>query len=175
MQKGIINRFRSLPMNRAAVLVGRTASDVIYNVLSLIIMAITGFIVGLALTIAIGQLPKLFGYSGTSPDFLGKVLELFERFGLSHWPTALLGAAMLVLLVAVMRFLPRLPGAFVVVAVSILLVKVLGLDQMGVAILGEVPAGMPPLVLPSFDPATTIPQASPLVPAGGSTATTTRS
>jgi ABC transporter DrrB family efflux protein len=46
MQKGIINRFRSLPMNRAAVLVGRTASDVIYNVLSLIIMALTGLLVG---------------------------------------------------------------------------------------------------------------------------------
>ena len=114
---------------------------------------LTGYLNGIALLIIVGQLPKLFGYSGSSPDFLGKVLELFERFGLSHWPTAILGAAMLVLLVAVMRFLPRLPGAFVVVAVSILLVKVLGLDQMGVAILGEVPAGMPSLVLPSFDPA----------------------
>lgn len=46
MQKGIIDRFRSLPMSRSAVLVGRTASDVIYNVLSLIIMAATGLLVG---------------------------------------------------------------------------------------------------------------------------------
>ena len=46
MQKGIINRFRSLPMSRSAVLVGRTASDVIYNVISLSIMALTGLIVG---------------------------------------------------------------------------------------------------------------------------------
>lgn len=46
MQKGIIDRFRSLPMSRSAVLVGRTASDVIYNVLTLIIMALTGLIVG---------------------------------------------------------------------------------------------------------------------------------
>lgn len=46
MQKGIMNRFRSLPMSRAAVLVGRTASDVIYNVLSLLIMALTGLLVG---------------------------------------------------------------------------------------------------------------------------------
>ena len=42
MQKGIINRFRSLPMSRSAVLVGRTASDVVYNVLSIVIMSITG-------------------------------------------------------------------------------------------------------------------------------------
>ncbi len=46
MSKGIIDRFRSLPMSRAAVLVGRTTSDVVYNVLSLIIMALTGLIVG---------------------------------------------------------------------------------------------------------------------------------
>ncbi|MFP5255525.1 MAG: ABC transporter permease [Acidimicrobiia bacterium] len=46
MQKGIINRFRSLPMARSAVLAGRTASDVIYNVLSIAIMAITGLLVG---------------------------------------------------------------------------------------------------------------------------------
>ena len=46
MQKGIIDRFRSLPMSRSAVLAGRTVSDVIYNVLSLVIMAITGLLVG---------------------------------------------------------------------------------------------------------------------------------
>jgi ABC-type multidrug transport system permease subunit len=46
MQKGIIDRFRSLPMARSAVLVGRTASDIVYNVLSIAIMAGTGLIVG---------------------------------------------------------------------------------------------------------------------------------
>ena len=46
MQKGIIDRFKSLPMTRSAVLVGRTASDVIYNLLSLAIMALTGLLVG---------------------------------------------------------------------------------------------------------------------------------
>ncbi len=46
MQKGIIDRFRSLPMSRSAVLVGRTTSDVVYNLLSLLIMALTGLLVG---------------------------------------------------------------------------------------------------------------------------------
>ncbi|MCL3836767.1 ABC transporter permease [Aeromicrobium duanguangcaii] len=46
MQKGFIDRFRSLPMSRSAVLVGRTGADVVYNVLSLIIMALTGLVVG---------------------------------------------------------------------------------------------------------------------------------
>ncbi len=60
MQKGIINRFRSLPMSRAAVVVGRTASDVVYNVLSLIIMAGTGLIVGWG--IRNGLLNALLGF-----------------------------------------------------------------------------------------------------------------
>jgi len=46
MQKGIIDRFRSLPMSQSAVLIGRTASDIMYNVLTLIIMGLTGLIVG---------------------------------------------------------------------------------------------------------------------------------
>jgi ABC-2 type transport system permease protein len=46
MQKGIIDRFRSLPMSRSAVLVGRTASDIVYNVLSIAIMSLTGLLVG---------------------------------------------------------------------------------------------------------------------------------
>lgn len=46
MQKGIIDRFRSLPMSRSAVLIGRTVSDIVYNVLSIIIMALTGLLVG---------------------------------------------------------------------------------------------------------------------------------
>lgn len=46
MQKGIIDRFRVLPMSRSAVVAGRTASDVIYNVISLTIMSVTGLLVG---------------------------------------------------------------------------------------------------------------------------------
>lgn len=46
MQKGIMDRFRSLPMSRSAVLAGRTVSDVVYNVMSVAIMALTGLAVG---------------------------------------------------------------------------------------------------------------------------------
>jgi ABC-2 type transport system permease protein len=46
MQKGIIDRFRSLPMSRSAVLAGRTTSDIIYNAISITIMSLTGLLVG---------------------------------------------------------------------------------------------------------------------------------
>src|ERR671919_937338 len=56
MQKGIINRFRSLPMSRSAVVFGRTATDVIYNVLSLTVMAVAGLLVG-------GEIKKRSGHA----------------------------------------------------------------------------------------------------------------
>ena len=46
LQKGLIDRFRSLPMSRAAVLIGRTAADAAVNVISVTVMAVTGLIVG---------------------------------------------------------------------------------------------------------------------------------
>jgi ABC-type polysaccharide/polyol phosphate export permease len=46
MTKGIVDRFRSLPMARSAVLFGRTGSDILYNSISILVMSITGLIVG---------------------------------------------------------------------------------------------------------------------------------
>ncbi len=69
MQKGFIDRFRSLPMSRSAVLVGRTTSDVVYNIVSLAVMAITGLFVGwrahgsIAETIAAFALLLVFAYA----------------------------------------------------------------------------------------------------------------
>jgi ABC transporter DrrB family efflux protein len=55
MQKGIIDRFRSLPMSRSAVIVGRTVTDVIYNLLSLIVMALAGLAVGWRINAGLGD------------------------------------------------------------------------------------------------------------------------
>ena len=69
MQKGIIDRFRSLPMSRSAVVFGRTASDVIYNLLSTIVMVAAGYAVGWRINNGIGNallglgLVLLFAYA----------------------------------------------------------------------------------------------------------------
>jgi ABC transporter DrrB family efflux protein len=69
LHKGLIDRFRSLPMARAAVLAGRTLSDVVTNALSMTILLITGLIIGFAfhadvLHVAAGiGLLLLFGYA----------------------------------------------------------------------------------------------------------------
>ena len=55
MQKGIIDRFRVLPMSRSAVVAGRTASDVIYNLISLTIMSLSGLLVGWRIRGSVGD------------------------------------------------------------------------------------------------------------------------
>ena len=60
LQKGIIDRFRSLPMSPSAVLTGRTLSDVVNNVLVLIVMSLTGLVVGWRITSSVGE--AVLGY-----------------------------------------------------------------------------------------------------------------
>ncbi|MFQ5558818.1 MAG: ABC transporter permease [Acidimicrobiales bacterium] len=61
MQKGIIDRFRSLPMSPGAVVLGRTASDVIYNMLSTAVMAVAGYAIGWRINDGIGNALVGFG------------------------------------------------------------------------------------------------------------------
>jgi ABC-2 type transport system permease protein len=60
MTKGVIDRFRSLPMPRSAVLVGRTGSDIVYNSISILVMSIAGLIVGWRIRTSV--LPAIGGF-----------------------------------------------------------------------------------------------------------------
>jgi ABC-2 type transport system permease protein len=79
VQKGLIDRFRSLPMARSAVLAGRTSSDILLNCLSLIVLLAVGFVVG-------------FGFINTTVGevLLGIVLLLLLGYAFS-WIFALVG------------------------------------------------------------------------------------
>jgi ABC-2 type transport system permease protein len=61
MQKGIIDRFRSLPMSRSAVLLGRTVSDISYNLISLVVMSLTGLLVGWKITSSVPEALAAYG------------------------------------------------------------------------------------------------------------------
>jgi ABC-2 type transport system permease protein len=55
LQKGLIDRFRSLPMSRSAVLIGRTVADLGLNLISIFVMAVTGLLVGWRINTSIGE------------------------------------------------------------------------------------------------------------------------
>ena len=111
---------------------------------------LTGFIAGLALVIGVGQLPKLFGVEGGGTSFFGKLEVLLRQLDSTNLATLAIGVAALVVLFTLRAFAPKVPSALVAVVLGIVAVSVLGLVEHGVAIVGEIPDGLPGLSFPSF-------------------------
>ncbi|GAA4481501.1 SulP family inorganic anion transporter [Rhodococcus olei] len=107
-----------------------------------------GFIVGLALTIVVGQVPKLFGVPKADGDFFEQAWGVIRHLGDIQWTTFAVGAASLVSVLLLKRWLPLVPGSLVVVLLSIVAVSVFSLDEHGVDIVGHIDAGLPSIGLP---------------------------
>ena len=109
---------------------------------------IKGFIVGLALTIIVGQIPDLLGIDKGSGDFFEKAWDVIENLGDVHGLTLLVGALSLAIVLGLRRTVPGVPGSLVAVAFGILLIEVFGLDDDGVEIVGAIDSGLPSLGVP---------------------------
>ncbi|MFJ4067531.1 SulP family inorganic anion transporter [Pseudomonas sp. NPDC089996] len=107
-----------------------------------------GYLNGIGLSLIAGQLSKVVGFRIEGDGFILSVINFFQRLNEIHWITLSIGLAGLALLIWLPRRYPRLPAALVTVAVLTLLAGLLGLDRLGVAILGPVPSGMPTLAWP---------------------------
>lgn len=111
---------------------------------------LVGYLNGIALYIVAGQLGKLFGFPVVAHGILPKVFEVVTRIGQTHWPTLAVGVGTYAVLILSKRFVPRLPAALVALVAATLAVAMFGLDSLGVAVVGEVPAGLPELKMPSI-------------------------
>ncbi|HCF1390716.1 TPA: SulP family inorganic anion transporter [Pseudomonas aeruginosa] len=109
---------------------------------------LVGYLNGIGLSLLVGQLGKLFGYEAATSGFVAGILALLENLLHIHWPTLILGSLSLLLMVLLPRRFPQLPGALCGVLLASLAAALLGLDRYGVALLGEVPAGLPQLSWP---------------------------
>jgi len=107
-----------------------------------------GFIVGVAITIVVGQLDKIVGYGVEEKDFIPEVLLLLKEIGMTHWPTLVVGLVSLALLFLIEKYIPKLPGAITVLFLAIIVSALLGFEDMGIHIVGEIPAGLPSIGLP---------------------------
>lgn len=108
-----------------------------------------GFIVGLALTIVIGQVPKLFGVEKSSGNFFEQAWGVIRHLGDTQWRTLVVGAVSLAVVLGLKRWLPLVPGSLLAVLLGIPAVAVFGLDDDGVAIVGHIDAGLPSVGLPA--------------------------
>ncbi len=112
---------------------------------------LVGFLNGVAVSIFLGQLGKVLGFPITSHGVIANLIELAGKLHETHLPTlALAFAAFLVMLVG-RRFLPRWPAPLLAVVATVIAVKAMGLEASGVAVVGQVPAGLPRFHWPAFD------------------------
>jgi len=111
---------------------------------------LVGFKAGAALTIAMAQLPSLFGLPGGGHNFFERGVLLVGQLGNAHYLVLGLGAIAIILLVLGERCLPGKPTALGVVALSILAASMLGLPSLGVPTTGEIPAGLPTFAGPAL-------------------------
>jgi high affinity sulfate transporter 1 len=107
-----------------------------------------GFKAGAALTIAMTQLPKLFGVKGGGDPFFERVVVLAGQLSGIHYPVLLFGLAALTILLLGEKLLPGRPVALLVVAVSIVLLSLTPLRGMGFSVVGALPRGLPEFRLP---------------------------
>jgi SulP family sulfate permease len=112
---------------------------------------ITGFLAGAAVDVVIGELPKV---TGTDADGKNAWRELGSWLGSLddvHWATVAVGVLGLGLILGLRFAAPAVPGALVLVAAGILASHAFDLEGHGVALVGDVPSGLPAPDLPSFD------------------------
>ncbi|UCC53566.1 MAG: SulP family inorganic anion transporter [Anaerolineaceae bacterium] len=120
-----------------------------------------GFIVGVAITIVVGQLDKLLGYEVESElEFIPDILLILSELGMTHWPTLLVGLVSLALLFLIEKYLPRVPAAITVLVLAIVVSALLDFESLGIHIVGEIPAGLPDFGLPGI----TLDQLASLIP-----------
>ena len=105
-----------------------------------------GFIIGLALTVIVGQLPKLFGIENGAGDFFEQLWDFVTNIDQTSGITLLVGASSLVLVVGLKMWNRAIPASLLAVLLGILAVHLFGLD--GVATVGPIKSGLPSFGIP---------------------------
>ncbi len=107
-----------------------------------------GYMNGLAITIIVGQLPKLFGFSTDADKFVAEVQAFFAGLDQTDTTTLLVGLGVLAMLIVLPRISKRVPAVLVAVVVATIVSGALGLAAEGVETVGVLPQGLPTPSLP---------------------------
>ena len=109
-----------------------------------------GYITGVAIFMIVGQLGKLFGITIVSEHFFQQIGELLTHLGQTSVLTLMVGVALLVFLLVLRRFAPKVPAALIVVVLMTIVSSLLHLQTYGIAIVGTIPPGLPQIGLPDL-------------------------
>ncbi len=113
---------------------------------------LVGIKVGVGLTVAAGQLPKLLGVPGDpgADNFFTELRGVFRQLDQVSWTTIAFSAGTLAVLLVLRRVAPQLPAPLLAVVGGILLVAFGSIDEHGVAVIDHVPSGLPTPIAPTF-------------------------
>jgi high affinity sulfate transporter 1 len=111
-----------------------------------------GYMNGLALTILVGQLPKLFGFKVDSKGLISEAVGFVEGLadGKAVPAAAAVGIAGIALILVLQRWLPKVPAVLAAVVLAIAATSVFDLAKHGVSLVGVLPKGFPPLTIPGI-------------------------
>lgn len=112
---------------------------------------LTGYLNGIALSIISGQLGTLFGFSLKSAGFFRLLFEFFSKLGQTHYLTLTVGVAIFVSLRVLKRLAPNMPAPLIAGVLGIAGASLFDLGRRGVTLLGTIPAGLPPLIIPKVN------------------------
>jgi sulfate permease, SulP family len=110
--------------------------------------ALIGFLTGVGIQVAGGELAGLLGLPKAGHGALEQILSALSRMGSAHLPTVAISAAVLAVIIGVGKLAPRLPGALIAVIGAIAASVILNFAARGIATIGSVPGGLPSLALP---------------------------
>ena len=110
-----------------------------------------GYMNGLALTIIVGQLPKLLGFSVDADGLVAEARAFVSGLaqGEANATAAVVGVASLAGILLLNRLLPKLPSVLIVVVLAAVAVNALDLQEHGVDTVGVIPQGFPPFTIPA--------------------------
>src|SRR5574337_129191 len=108
------------------------------------------FKAGIGIVIVIDQIPKVLGIHFHKGSFLRNLLSIFAGISGTSVATLAVGLVMIVLLVGLEHFLPRAPAPLIAVGLGIAGAGLLGLQDLGVELVGRIPRGLPPLRIPDI-------------------------
>jgi high affinity sulfate transporter 1 len=114
-----------------------------------------GYLNGIALTVLIGQLPKLLGFSSSGDNLIQETISMIQGIaqGLTNWTTFAIGASCLAVILIFKRRWPKIPGVLVAVVGSTIVVGLFDLAATaGVSVVGPLPQGLPSFQIPRVSP-----------------------
>ena len=112
---------------------------------------LTGFKAGIGVVIVVDQVPKLLGIHIEKAGFFRDIVSILKHLPETSLVTVVVSAVALALMALLPRLVPRLPAPLVVVGGAIVASKLAGLAAHGVAIVGDVPLGLPSLTVPTLE------------------------